>query len=156
MLVKELDGLEETEGLIDRPANRQIVDGGGADSTGGIHDKETTQGDSILVEDAKLACNRLVQIGNQGKMAGSQAALLPGLLGPGEMAVLRVHAASVDFGAELVELVDAVAKGIELGRADKRATPISIITLYLMDGTSRGGRRGGWSTCRGDRWRRLS
>lgn len=121
MLVKELDGFEETEGLVNRAANGQVIDGSRANGSLRVHDEETTEGYRVLMEDTKLGGDGLVQVSNKRKVARSQAALLAGLLGPGQMAVLRVHTDAVDLGADLAELVDAVAEGIQLRRADKGA-----------------------------------
>lgn len=148
VLVGELDGLEDAEGLLDGASNGEVINGGRADDAVGIHDEEAAKGDGLVMEDPEGAAHLLVQVGDEGHLEGCEATLLAGLPHPGQVAVLRVDGDSVDLGAELGELGGTVVEGRQLGRADKRATQ----NLRIADnalGTSRGGRRGGWCRTRG-------
>lgn len=121
MLVEELNGLEQTKSLINRTANGQVIDGGRADGALWVHDEETAEGHRVLVQNAKLDSNGLVQISNEGEIAGSQTAFLTRLLRPGQMAVLRVDTDAIDLGTNLVELANTIAECVQLSGADKSA-----------------------------------
>lgn len=71
------------------------------------------------MEDTKLAGDGLVKVSDEGEVAGSEATLVARLLGPGQVAVLRVNADSVDLGTELAELSNPIAESIQLSRAHK-------------------------------------
>lgn len=51
MLVGELDGLQDTQGLINTAPDRKIIDGGVANDTLGINNEKSTEGYRVIVED---------------------------------------------------------------------------------------------------------
>ena len=88
----ELEGLDETDGLIDGTTDGEIVDSNLAENTLGVNDEEATKSDTFLLnENAVVARDLLVPVGNQRELeVGAQTALLAGLVGPGEVSVLRI------------------------------------------------------------------
>lgn len=79
------------------------------------------------MEDTELAGDGLVKVSDEGEVAGREAALVARLLGPGQVAVLRVNADSVDLSTELAELSNPIAKGIQLRRAHKSTTFMKMV-----------------------------
>lgn len=119
MLINKLDSLDDPQSLLNTSPDGQIVDGGRTDDTVGIHDKETTEGNRIVMEDAKGAGHILVEVSDEGKGDGSKAALVTGKLGPGEVRVLGINTDTIDIHANVLEFSKAVIKGSQLGWADK-------------------------------------
>lgn len=92
----ELEGLDQTNGLVYRAANWEIVDSDLAEDTLGIDDEETTKSDTlILKQDIVGLSNLVVGVRNQGKLKiRTETALVARLSGPGEVRVLGVRGRS--------------------------------------------------------------
>ncbi len=100
MTYDELESLDETDGLVDGTANREIVDGDLAENTLGVNNEEATESDTLLLdEDTVVARDLLVPVGDQRELqVRGQTALLAGLGGPGEVGVSGIsrHACNGD------------------------------------------------------------
>lgn len=121
MLVGELEGLDQTQGLVDVAADGQVVDGDLAEGALGVDDEETAQGDAFLLDqDAVVARDLEVLVGNQGELQVlAQTALLARTLAPGQVCEVAVGGDTQDGGVELLELGEGVVEGEDLGGADK-------------------------------------
>ena len=119
VLVGELAGLQDAQGLVDRAANRQIVDGGVTDEAFRVDEEEPAEGNRVIDQHAVRARNVLVKVRDKGKGHRLQTTLAAGRVAPGQVGVLGVHADAQDFGAKGSEVVDAVAKGDELRGTDE-------------------------------------
>lgn len=120
VLGNELEGLDESHDLLDRAADREIVDGDLPDLLLRVDDEETSQRDASLLDvDAVLLGEAVCVVCDQGQVEHANAALLPRRVDVGEVAVLGVAGRGEDFAVELAELLELVVEGDQLGRADE-------------------------------------
>lgn len=121
VLVGELEGLDETQGLVDVAADGQVVDGDLAQGPLGVDDEEAAQGDALLLDqDAVVAGNLEVLVGDQGQLQVlTKTALLAGPLAPCQVGEVAVGGDTEDGGVELLELGEGVVEGEDLSWADK-------------------------------------
>lgn len=121
MLVGELEGLDQTQGLVDVAADGQVVDGDLAQGALGVDDEEATQGDALVLDQHAVVARDLeVLVGNQRQLQVlAQATLLAGALTPGQVCEVAVGGDTQDGGVELLELGEGVVVGEDLGGADK-------------------------------------
>lgn len=129
-LVGELEGVNETEGLVDGTANGEVVDGDLgelvmnhisdwnadlAELLGGVNDEETTEGNTILLDkDAIVLSNLVGLVAQQGPVDGTETTVPPWGIGPREESVLGVDGAEENLGTTLAELLDSVGEGNNL------------------------------------------
>lgn len=121
VLVGELEGLDETEGLVDVAADGQVVDGDLAQGALGVDDEETAQGDALLLDqDAVVAGDLEVLVGDQGQLQVlAETALLAGALAPSQVGEVAVGRDAQDGGVELLKLGEGVVEGEDLSGADE-------------------------------------
>lgn len=121
MLISELEGLDQTQGLVDVTADGQVVDGDLAQGTLGVDDEETTEGDTLLLDQHTVVAGDLeVLVGDQGELqVVTETTLLAGTLDPGQVGEVAVGGDTQDGGVELLELGEGVVEGEDLGGADK-------------------------------------
>lgn len=121
VLVGELEGLDEAQGLVDVAADGQVVDGDLTQGALGVDDEETAQGDSLLLDqNAVVAGNLEVLVGHQRQLQVlAQAALLAGPLAPRQVGEVAVGGDAQHGGVDLLELGHGVVVGENLGGADK-------------------------------------
>lgn len=121
VLVGELEGLDETDGLLDVAADGQVVDGDLAEDAVGVDDEETTQSDTLLLnQDAVAARDLLGSIGDEGQLqVGAEATLLARLLHPGEVREGGVGRDTEDGGVDGLEALESVVVLDDLGGAHK-------------------------------------
>lgn len=121
VLVGELEGLDQAEGLIDVTADGQVVDGDLAESALGVDDEEATQGDTLLLnQDTVVTGNLGVLVGDQGQLEVlAEATLLAGAFAPSQVGEVAVGGDTEDGGVELLELGEGVVVGEDLGGADE-------------------------------------
>ena len=83
----ELEGLDETDGLIDGTTDGEIVDSNLAENTLGVNDEETAEGDALVLEQhAVVARDLLAAVGDQRQLqVGAETALLARLRLPGQV-----------------------------------------------------------------------
>ena len=77
------------------------------------------QGDAAVEQHAVVGADLLGQVGHERVLEPAEAALLARCLDPGQVAELAVDRAAEHLGAALAELLDPVAEGDDLGRADE-------------------------------------
>lgn len=87
-----MEGLDKTDGLVNRASDGEIIDGDLAQGTLGIDDEQTAQGNALVFkEDAVVTGDGHVAVSNQGKLkVRAKTALLAALGSPGEMGELGV------------------------------------------------------------------
>ena len=65
----ELEGLDETDGLIDGTTDGEIVDSNLAENTLGVNDEQTTEGNPfVFKEDAVITRDLQVFVGDKRKL----------------------------------------------------------------------------------------
>lgn len=121
MLVGELEGLDQTQGLVDVAAHGQVVDGDLAQGALGVDDEEAAQGDALLLNQAAVVAGNLeVLVGNEGELEVlAETTLLAGAFAPGQVGEVAVGGDTQDGGVELLELGQGVVVGENLGGADE-------------------------------------
>mmetsp|Transcript_29095 Transcript_29095/g.92872 ORF Transcript_29095/g.92872 Transcript_29095/m.92872 type:complete len:244 (+) Transcript_29095:422-1153(+) len=72
---------------------------------------------ALLDEDLVVLGDGLGDVGHEGVLAAAEAALLAGLRGPGEVAVLGIHGHADDLAVDVLELLRAIGEGADLGGA---------------------------------------
>lgn len=118
VLVGELEGVNEAEGLVDAAANRQIVDGDLAKDAVGVDEEEAAQSNALLLnQDAVVLANGVVLVRQQRDVDLAQAAVLLRCVGPCEQRVLGVGRSEDNAGTAGLKVGCAVAEGKDLGRA---------------------------------------
>lgn len=90
-LLGELEGIDQSESLVDGAANWQVVDGDLTDVLGWVDDEETTEGNTnILEENTVLLAEGVVLVGDEWEVDVSETSILAGSTGPGEETVCCV------------------------------------------------------------------
>ncbi len=120
MLVGELESLDQTERLVDVAADRQVVDRDLPQDALGVDDEQAPKRHPlVLLEHAVGLADGVRRVGQKRDIDVAQAALGSRGLHPGPVAVERVRGAADDGALDLGELLDAVAEGNDLRRADE-------------------------------------
>mmetsp|Transcript_29093 Transcript_29093/g.92857 ORF Transcript_29093/g.92857 Transcript_29093/m.92857 type:complete len:310 (+) Transcript_29093:111-1040(+) len=116
-----LEGLDEAKDLVGVAADGEVVNSLLAEDTLGGNDEEAAEGDASVValldEDLVVLGDGLGDVGHEGVLAAAEAALLAGLRGPGEVAVLGIHGHADDLAVDVLELLRAIGEGADLGGA---------------------------------------
>jgi hypothetical protein len=146
MLVGELEGLDEADGLLDRAADGQVVDGNLAEGALRVDDEEAAKGDALVLEkDAVVAGDLVRLVGEERELeVRAEAALFAGQVGPGNCLAVDLSAETrrammkqaaggsrtvrelgvgrdaKDLGVELGKLGEGGVESKDLGRADER------------------------------------
>lgn len=121
VLVGELEGLDEAQGLVDVAADGQVVDGDLAEHALGVDDEQAAQGDALVLDQHAVVAGDLeVLVGDQRQLEVlAQAALLAGPLTPRQVGEVAVGGDAQDGGVELLELGEGVVEGQDLGGANE-------------------------------------
>lgn len=121
VLVGELEGLDQTQGLVDVSAHGQVVDGDLAQDALGVDDEQATQRDALILnQDTVVARDLEVLVGNQRQLQVlAQATLLAGALTPRKVGEVAVGGDAQHGGVELLELGEGIVEGEDLRGADK-------------------------------------
>jgi hypothetical protein len=118
VLVGELEGIDETEGLVDAAADGQVVDGDLPQDAVRVDEEQAAQGNALLLDqDAVVLADGVVLVRQQRDVDLAQAALLLRRVGPCEQRVLRVGRGEDDARAARFKVGSAVAEGEDLGWA---------------------------------------
>lgn len=138
VLLRELESVNKAEGLIDRAADRKIVDGDLspdvsfdsvsvlkafasylADNALGVNDEDTPQRNTLLLnQDTVVPGELVVLVREQGELDLAKTTVLAGGGRPREERVLAVDGRKDDFGTTLLELGDGVGVGNDLSGAE--------------------------------------
>lgn len=120
VLVGELEGLDDTDGLLDGAADGEVVDVHGTEGTLGVDEEGATESDALLLEENTVGLrDRVVAVREEAEVeVGAKAALLAGGLRPGEVGELGVGREGNDLGVDGLELLEGVVEGEDLRGAD--------------------------------------
>lgn len=121
VLVGELEGVDETDGLLDVAADGEIVDGDLAEDALRVDNEETTERNAFLLdEDAVAAGDGVGRVGDERKLqVGAEAALLARLLLPGKVGEVRVGGDGEDGRVDGAEAGESVVVLDNLSGADE-------------------------------------
>ena len=120
VLLHELERLDQSHGLLDISADREVVDGDLAEDALGVDDEHPAEGDArVLNEHAVVAGHAEVLVREDGDVHLPEAALLAGGADPGKVGVLAVAGGGDDLAVDLAELLGLLAEGDDLGGADE-------------------------------------
>lgn len=140
MLLSELEGIDESEGLLDGSANGEIVDGDLSDNALGVNDEDTSESDTGLGDENTVVLGQgVVGVSKQGDVDGTKTTILSGNVGPGKQRVLGVGGGKENLGASLLELRDGIGVSDDLGGADEGESQgdegeDNPLTLELVEG----------------------
>ena len=116
-----LEGLKNTQGFVNVPANRQVVDGGVHDHTIRIDDEQATQSHAFrIIKNVVSGCDFFFQVGNQGIGDVAKTTLIAWGLDPGEVAELAVDRHAENFSVLAGEIGVAIAERGDFSGADER------------------------------------
>lgn len=121
VLVGELEGLNETDGLLDVAADGQVVDSDLAEGTLGVNDEETAEGNTLVLEQhAVVARDLLAAVGDQRQLqVGTETTLLARLRLPGQVGEVGVGREGENGGVDAAETSQSVIVLDNLSGADK-------------------------------------
>lgn len=120
VLIRELERIQQPQRLIHGPTHRQIIDRDLPDHTIGIDQEQTTQGDTLLLDQNTVVLGELVVlVCVEWDVDGAETAVAAAGLRPGEERVLGVGGGEDDGGVAGFEVLDAVAEGDDFGGADE-------------------------------------
>lgn len=120
VLVSELKGLDQTQGLLNRASNWKVIDGDLSQDALVVNDEQTPVGDAlVLLQDTVICGDGAPCVRYQGDLHGTQTALLTWCVGPCEMGVVRVNRGGDDLAANLPELFGSITESDDLGWAHK-------------------------------------
>lgn len=121
VLISVLVALNETEDLVDVPADGEVVHGELAEDTLAVDDVSGAKSDTIvfgvLKEAAVVTGNALGEVGHHGHVHGAETALITGLHGVLSVSEVRVDGASNDLGVASLKLGSLVGEIANLGGA---------------------------------------
>ena len=120
--VRVLEGLDETEGLVDAAPHRQVVHGDLAQHLLVVDDEEAAQRVAHVLEvDAVVDGDLVRQVGEQRDLQLAQPSLGAGGVDPGQVGEVRVHRGGHHLRVQSLELCQPVVEGQDLRRADESA-----------------------------------
>lgn len=101
-----MEGFDQTDGFVNGAADREVVDGNLPQGSLGVDDEESTESNSLLLEQDTVVSRDLhVPVGDKREMElRAESALLAGLGGPGKVGELGVGGDAEDSGVELLKL----------------------------------------------------
>lgn len=83
VLVGELEGIDQAEGLVDAAADGEVVDGDLADDAVGVDDEEAAEGNAFLLDEDTVVLGELVVlVGEEGNVDLAEAAVTSRGVGP--------------------------------------------------------------------------
>lgn len=121
MLVGELECLDDTDGLLDRASNREVVHVRGAQGALGVDEEGAAESNAFLLKKHAVCLgDGVVLVGKEAEReVGAETALLARSVGPCEMRVLRVGGYTNDLSVDGLELLKGVVEGEDLSGADE-------------------------------------
>jgi hypothetical protein len=121
VLVDELERLDDTDGLVDRAADGEVVDVRGTEGTLGVDEEGAAEVNALLLEENAVSLgDGVAAVGKETELeVGAEATLLAGGVGPGKVGVLRVGREGDDLGVDGGELLKSGVEGEDLGGADE-------------------------------------
>lgn len=120
VLSNELEGINQTEELVDVTANRSVVDASLLEDSFGVDDEGATKSDaSILNKHTVVTGKSVVGVSNQGDRNTTETTVRSGGVVPGVESVLRVGGSVEKLGTLLTELLQLVVESNDLSGADE-------------------------------------
>jgi len=120
VLVGELEGLHETEGLINITSHGEVVDGDLAEIALIVDDEKPTESDAlILLENSIVACDLAGLVLEKRDFHLSETALFTRSVYPCEMTEHTVSGTGHDLAVDGTELLSTVTEGDDLSWAHK-------------------------------------
>jgi len=120
VFVGELEGLDQSQGLVDISADGEIVDGHLAEGARAIDDEEAAESDAlILLENSVRSRDFQVLVGEQRDVHLAKSSLLSGGVDPGEMGEMGICGARDDFATDFAEFLGTLGESDDFGWADK-------------------------------------
>lgn len=120
VLLSELEGLQQSDGLINGSTDWQVVDSDLSQDTIGVNQKDSSQGDtSVFNQNTVVLGQRVVGVSQQWDVDRTQATVLSGDIGPGQQRVFRVGRSKQNLGIQVSKLLDSLGVGNDFGGADK-------------------------------------
>ena len=120
MLISKLECINQTESFIDTSSDWQIVDGNLANLEFSVHQEESTQINTFLLnQDTVVLGDGVRRICHKRIVNSTQSTLLTGLIQPGPMAVFGISGDTNDFSVASLEFLDTVRECNNLSGADK-------------------------------------
>ena len=118
--LNKLESLDKSESLINTTANRKIIDGHLSDNSFWINNEQTTESNSSFFnEDSKVSGDIFIEVWHQGVVEAAQTSLFSRLIDPGQVREVTVSGDTNDLTVDVLELLDSVREGDDLGGADK-------------------------------------
>ena len=119
MLLGELQGVDQAQGLVDVAAQRQVIDMRRLHHAVLVDHEGAAQRHAAGQQDAVGLGDVLGQVGHHGELHVAQAALLHRGVLPRQMGEVGIDADGDDLGVALGEGLDAMVVGQDLRRADE-------------------------------------
>lgn len=123
VLVRELEGLDESEDLINISSDGKIVHGVLTEGSLGVDDVGSSEGDSsipaILNEAAVVSGDLFGHIGDHGDLHLTETSLLSRLVSIFSMAKVGINGASNNLGVDGLELGGGIGELADLSGAHK-------------------------------------
>jgi len=125
MFVGELEGLNQSESLVNWSTYWQVIDGNLTKVLLLIDDEKTSVGDTLIfLEDAIFAWNGMVSICQEWNVHFSKTPLFTWSIDPSQVTELAVSWASNNFAANVSELLHSIWECNNLSWAHKCAENI--------------------------------
>jgi hypothetical protein len=82
----QLEGLDKSEGLLDRSSDGEVVDGDLSEGSLGVDEEKTSERNTLVLEEDSVVTSDLVGlVGEEGELeVGSETSLVSGKVGPGD------------------------------------------------------------------------
>jgi len=118
--VRKLEGLNETERLVNRSADWQIVDGNLSQILTVIDDEESAESDAFVLLQHSVPFRDVASfVCQQRDLHAAQSSLFSWRVDPSEMAKVRISRCCHDFASDLPELLHSVRKSDDFGGANE-------------------------------------
>ena len=121
VLISELEGLDESEGLLDVSANGEIVDGELSESSLLVDDVSSSVSNTgiltVFNKAAVVTGNLFGQVRHHGDVHGSESTGLTVLLGVLSVGEVRVDGDTNNLGTNFLELLSLVGELADFGGA---------------------------------------
>jgi len=119
MGVGKLEGIQHPQGLINTAAQRQIVDDTVPHHPFGVDQEEAAQGDHLIQQNPVIAADLFVEICHHRELDLADTTVFHLGIFPSQVGKLGVDRDGKQFAVALLELIQLLIKGQNLGRADK-------------------------------------
>ena len=103
VLVSVLEGLDQPQGLIDRPSDGQVVHGDLSEDAFVVDDEEAAKGVAVVLEEDPVVLGDGVgEVRQEGNVEPAESALAAGGVHPSQVGEMRIHRASNNLTKESI------------------------------------------------------